>query len=208
MVTMLLTSMFRNVSSAVHAIEPHPQGKRVAFIPTAGAVEPWGQIHSALSKRALQRLGFEIEQLDVEGLPNGAAKNIARRLAKADCIYVGGGNTFFLLQELRRTGTDRAIIDRVRAGTPYIGESAGSVITAPDIGYIKLMDRTDKASNLTDYVGLGLTDFHVVPHHHAAAMGRAAQRILDRYGTNPAFRPLTNRQAMLVTDDSQTMLTI
>ena len=66
MVTMLLTSIFRNASSAVHEVEPHPQGKRVAFIPTASAVEPWGPVHSALSKRALQRLGFEVEQLDAE----------------------------------------------------------------------------------------------------------------------------------------------
>ena len=140
MVTMLLTSIFRNASSAVHEVEPHPQGKRVAFIPTASAVEPWGPVHSALSKHALQRLGFEVEQLDVEDVPSGSAERVTRSIAEADYIYVGGGNTFFLLQELRRTGADRAIIEQVRAGMPYIGESAGSVITAPDIGYIKLMD--------------------------------------------------------------------
>ncbi|MFB1412045.1 Type 1 glutamine amidotransferase-like domain-containing protein [Bifidobacterium sp. 2450] len=162
MVTMLLTSIFRNASSAVHEVEPHPQGKRVAFIPTANAVEPWGPVHSALSKRALQRLGFEVEQLDVEDVPSGSAERVTRSIAEADCIYVGGGNTFFLLQELRRTGADRAIIEQVRAGTSYIGESAGSVITAPDIGYIKLMDRTDKTPDLTDYAGLGLADFRVV----------------------------------------------
>lgn len=189
MVTMLLTSIFRNASSAVHEVEPHPQGKRVAFIPTASAVEPWGPVHSALSKRALQRLGFEVEQLDVEDVPSGSAERVTRSIAEADCIYVGGGNTFFLLQELRRTGADRAIIEQVRAGTPYIGESAGSVITAPDIGYIKLMDRTDKTLDLTDYAGLGLADFRVVPHHHAAAMGHAAQRILDRYGADLSLKP-------------------
>lgn len=206
MVTMLLTSMFRNASSAVHEIEPRPQGKRVAFIPTASAVEPWGPVHSALSKRALQRLGFEVEQLDVEGVPSGSAERVTRSIAEADCIYVDGGNTFFLLQELRRTGADRAIIEQVHAGTPYIGESAGSVITAPDIGYIKLMDCTDKAPDLTDYAGLGLADFHVVPHHHAAAMGRAAQRILDQYGADLSLKPLTNRQALLVKDGKTRLL--
>lgn len=207
MVTMLLTSMFRNVSPAVHEIEPRPQGKQVAFIPTASAVEPWGSVHTVLSKRTLQRLGFEVEQLDVESLPSDSAEAVTRKITEADCIYVGGGNTFFLLQELRRTGADEVIINQVHAGMPYIGESAGSVITAPDIGYIKLMDRTDKAPDLTNYAGLGLTDFHVVPHQHAATMGRAAQRILDRYGTNPGFKPLTNHQALLITNDSLTTLT-
>lgn len=157
MVTMLLTSMFHNVSPTVHEIEPRPQGKRVVFILTASAVEPWGPAHAALSKHALQRLGFEVEQLDVENMPSDSAEDITHKITEADCIYVGGGNTFFLLQELRRTGADRAIINQVRAGTPYIGESAGSVITAPNIGYIKLMDRTDKAprSHRLRRIGLG-----------------------------------------------------
>lgn len=206
MVTMLLTSMFHNVSPTVHEIEPRPQGKRVVFIPTAGAVEPWGPARTALSKHALQRLGFEVEQLDVENMPSDSAEDITHKITEADCIYVGGGNTFFPLQELRRTGADRAIINQVRAGTPYIGESAGSVITALDISYIKLMDRTDKAPDLTDYAGLGLADFRVVPHHHAAAMGHAAQRILDRYGADLSLKPLTNRQALLVKDGKTRLL--
>lgn len=204
MVTMLLTSMFHNVSPTVHEIEPRPQGKRVVFIPTASAVEPWGPARTG--KHALQRLGFEVEQLDVENMPSDSAEDITHKIAEADYIYVGGGNTFFLLQELRRTGADRAIIEQVRAGMPYIGESAGSVITAPDIGYIKLMDRTDKAPDLTDYAGLGLADFRVVPHHHAAAMGHAAQHILDRYGADLSLKPLTNRQALLVKDGKTRLL--
>ena len=82
----------------------------------------------------------------------------------------------------------------------------GSVITAPDIGYIKLMDRTDKAPDLTDYAGLGLADFRVVPHHHATAMGHTAQRILDRYGADLSLKPLTNRQALLVKDGKTRLL--
>ena len=71
-----------------------------------------------MSKRALQRLGFEVEQLDVEDVPSGSAERVTRSIAEADCIYVGGGNTFFLLQELRRTGAGRAIIEQVRAAEP------------------------------------------------------------------------------------------
>ena len=54
--------------------------------------------------------------------------------------------------------------------------------------------------------GLGLADFHVVPHHHAAAMGHAAQRILDRYGADLSLKPLTNRQALLVKDGRTRLL--
>ena len=99
-------------------------------------------------------------------------------LSDADCIYVGGGNSFFLLQELRRTGADALLAERIADGIPQIGESAGSVIMSPDIGYCSIMDRTDRAPGLRDYKGLGLTDFHVVPHLGNPTMGQAARLIV------------------------------
>jgi dipeptidase E len=54
-------------------------------------------------------------------------------LDRAEAIFVGGGNTFRLLKKLY----DRKLLDvirqRARAGMPYIGSSAGSVITSPTI---------------------------------------------------------------------------
>lgn len=48
---------------------------------------------------------------------------------------VAGGNMFYLLQELKRTGTDKLLADEINKGKLYIGESAGAILTAPDIGY-------------------------------------------------------------------------
>ncbi|WP_252346614.1 Type 1 glutamine amidotransferase-like domain-containing protein, partial [Listeria monocytogenes] len=40
---------------------------------------------------------------------------------KNDFIYVTGGNTFFLLQELKRTGADKLILEEIAKGKLYIG---------------------------------------------------------------------------------------
>ena len=78
-------------------------------------------------------------------------------------IFVEGGNTFFLLQELKRTGADQMLIREVNLGKMYIGESAGAIVACPDIGYSTVMDAPEKAPDLSDYSALSLVDFYAVP---------------------------------------------
>src|SRR3989344_8897218 len=58
---------------------------------------------------------------------------IAGDINSYDAMYVCGGNTFYLLSEVRRTGFDKKIIDFINSGKVYIGESAGSIIVGPHI---------------------------------------------------------------------------
>jgi dipeptidase E len=49
----------------------------------------------------------------------------------AEAVYVGGGNTFRLINQLHRNGTLEAIKKRVDRGMPYMGVSAGSNVACP-----------------------------------------------------------------------------
>jgi dipeptidase E len=55
------------------------------------------------------------------------------QLDAAEAMFVGGGNTFRLLKKLYDRNLVEELGKRVRGGLPYIGSSAGSVITAPTI---------------------------------------------------------------------------
>lgn len=192
---MLLASTFRMAMRMVGLVEPRRDGRTVAFVATAGTVEPWGGVHAAVNRMSWRRLGFTVDDLDLFAL---APEEIVRRMRVDDLIFVGGGNTFFLMDALRRTGVDRAIVEQVRAGKPYVGESAGAVVTAPDIGYIAPMDRMDRAPGLADRSGLGLVGFRTVPHVHGVLLGRAARRVIGQADGAEPIVPITDRQAILV----------
>jgi len=123
---------------ALKALLP-PGPRRICHIITAGlagrpvtdrswAAEPW----VTEEERRLQGHGFACESLDVADWPGS---DLAGHLAGFDVLYVQGGNTFYLLDRMRRSGADGIIRKLVAAhGTVYCGVSAGSIIAGPDIG--------------------------------------------------------------------------
>ncbi|KAL1527032.1 hypothetical protein AB1Y20_015719 [Prymnesium parvum] len=92
-------------------------------------------------------------------------------LEGASCIWVTGGNTFFLWQAMRRTGLDALIRERVASGALYVGCSAGAIVAGRSIvpAFWKGWDSPaaasetnwDDASNL---VGMGLANSSFFPH--------------------------------------------
>ena len=88
----------------------------------------------------------------------------------------------------------------------YIGESAGAVITCPDIGYCAGMDNPEKAPELTDYTGLGLVDFYIVPHIGNAEMGEAAEKAVAEYNSRLDLEVITDKQVIQVEDERHRIL--
>ena len=118
--------------------------KRVAFVPFAAFDH---DAYTAKVSERFGRMGFTvipIEQFDT-----------------ADAIFVGGGNTFRLLKKLQDRSLMDAIRQRVRDGLPYIGSSAGSVITAPTIRTTNDMPIVEPQS----LNALGLIPFQINGHY-------------------------------------------
>lgn len=199
---MLLVSMFQNVSKTLRTAEPDLEGKTVAFVPTASKAERLG-FFAKISKWVLRSMGLAVGELDVATVSYETAKT---QLEAADIIYVSGGNTFYLLQELRRTGTDELLVREIDKGKLYVGESAGAIVVAPDIGYSAAMDSVEKAPGLDDYTGLGLVDFFVVPHCGNWEMGKAAEEILAAHADGLPLRAIDDNQAILVRGDTVEIL--
>lgn len=144
---------------------------------------------------AFDSLGLIVKELEITQCSKNEIEEV---LTSCDCIYVSGGNTFFLLQELRRTGVDRYIIEQVEQGKLYIGESAGAMILAPNIEYAKGMDDCySRVSGMEDFVGLGLVGFYPVVHFDSFPFEKAAREVVNKNNYLP-LKIITNQQAIVV----------
>ena len=90
------------------------------------------------------------------------AHDLVAAIRNAQAIVVGGGNTWNLLRELRAHRLVLpAIRNRVLAGVPYIGWSAGSNIACPTIMTTNDMPICDPGG----FDALALVPFQINPHY-------------------------------------------
>jgi len=82
-------------------------------------------------------------------------------LAGVDALFMGGGNTYALLARLAEAGLLGPIRERVAAGMPYAGASAGSNVAGPNI----LTTNDWNVVALARFGALGLVPFNINPHY-------------------------------------------
>lgn len=192
---LFLSSSFKDVADIfVNFAQEEVKGKTVTFIPTASITEKV-KFYVGSAKKAFTKMGLIVDELE---LTQATADEIIRKLQKNDYIYISGGNTFFLLQELKRKGADKIIAEQIELGKLYIGESAGSMVVSPNIEYVKVMDDPKAAPDLVTYSALNVIDFYPVPHHTNFPFAKAVEKIISTYGSELALYPISNSQAILV----------
>ena len=190
-----LCSYFAEVASILSESVSVPlRGKTVAFIPTASIHEAYTQ-YVEEARVAFDSLGIIVRELEITQCSKNEIEEV---LTSCDCIYVSGGNTFFLLQELRKTGANRYITEQVEKGKLYIGESAGAMILAPNIEYAKDMDdHLALTPGFTDFGGLGIVSFYPVVHFDSFPFEKAAREVVNKNSHLP-LKIITNQQAIVV----------
>jgi dipeptidase E len=111
------------------------------------------------ARKAAERfaeIGYRLESVH----RSDNSRSTRDRIASAAAFFVGGGNTFRLLDELHRRDLIGAIRERVAKGVPYIGSSAGSIVAGPTLKTTKDMPIVQPRS----FDALGLVDFQISPH--------------------------------------------
>lgn len=109
----------------------------------------------------LQAAFAEVGPMRVVSLHHADDAGARELLRTADGIVVGGGETFALLAELYRTGQLDLIRERVLAGVPYMGSSAGANVAGLLIGTTNDFPVTDIPTRRA----LAIFPAVINPHH-------------------------------------------
>lgn len=137
---------------------------KVGFIPTAANVEPYSKSWVIAQMNSLQRYGFY--QIDIVDI-SADGVDWRTRLAQVDILWLSGGNTFHLLDQVRKTGFDLWLKENIHSKV-YVGGSASTILMTPTIAVAGLEPGDENMPGLTDLTGLGYVNFEVEQHCDAA----------------------------------------
>lgn len=138
--------------------------RRLLFVPYAL------RDHDAYVQTMIERgihAGYELDGIHRHANPVHAVE-------QAEAIFIGGGNTFRLLATLHQRGLLSLIRERVRAGLPYLGISAGTNVACPTIKTTNDMPIVQPPS----LDALELVPFQINPHYYE---GQAFLKVGEDY---------------------------
>ena len=152
--------------------------KEVVFVPYAAVTFSYAAYEAKVQQR-FDEIGIKVRSIH-------RSKNPRRDIQQAEAICVGGGNTFALTKKMQEQGLMSAILRKIKAGTPYVGWSAGSNVSCPTICTTNDMPIVQPES----FKAIGAVKFQINPHYlDANPEGHAGetreQRIAEYIEANP-----------------------
>ena len=155
------------------AIRDHLEGvDRVLFVPFALKDHA---VYTGVVAARLAEMGVTVDGL--HDFEDGEAA-----VREADAIYVGGGNTFRLLREMRNRKLLDPVRERVLDGMPYMGASAGTNLACPTIRTTNDMPIADpKGFGALDLVPFQINCHYLDPPANSAHMGETREKRIEEY---------------------------
>jgi len=176
-----------------------PSIVRVLFVPYALFDR---DAYTAKVRERFEAMGYGLDS--VHDSPDGPVRAVER----ADALFIGGGNTFRLLDALWTLALVEPIRRRVRAGMPYVGTSAGSNVACPSIRTTNDMPIVEPPT----FAALDLVPFNINPHYQdpipgSTHMGETReQRIAEFHEENAPPVVGLREGAWLLIDGSSVVL--
>jgi dipeptidase E len=176
-------------------------GRQVAtvlFVPFAGVRFPYDDYVARVRTRC-DDMGYGLESVHA----------VAKALEAVKCaqaLVVGGGNAFHLLRELYTRGLLEPMRERVLAGVPFIGWSAGANVACPTIKTTNDMPIVEPPS----FNALGVVPFQINPHYTDAALLRhsgetRAERLSEFAIANPNVYVVGLREGSMLRIEGETI---
>lgn len=136
--------------------------KKILFIPIAKTTRTPKECYDWV-ERIFKGKGFSGEMVLIYNLNEVGYDNIK----EYDAIYIGGGNTFHLLKEIKSSGFDKLLKKYIMEKGFIYGVSAGAMIFCKDIGYAKEIGDINE-DMIKDSSALNFfKDTYILPHYNS-----------------------------------------
>jgi dipeptidase E len=174
---LLISNSTLHGSGYLDHAEPELRGtlasiKRVLFVPFALYDR---DAYTTTARTRFAAMGYELDSVH-------EAADAVKAVEAAEAIFIGGGNTFRLLDNLYRSNLLPPIRQSVAEGMLYIGSSAGSVVAAPTIKTTNDMPIVQPPT----FESLGLISFQINAHYldpdpNSTHMGETREERLNQF---------------------------
>lgn len=195
----------RFAPSARPVMKTHYEGcRRVVLVLHATYPDARDKMEARL-RAAFADLGVK----QVESLHHSNAAGQAALLENADGIFVGGGETFVLLEELYRLHQIEIIRRRVQAGVPYGGSSAGANVAGLLIGTTNDFPVADIPSREALAIfPAAINPHHPLPNAKAEFEGRVGKiKTYLQFNPDESVLALANTSIAVLRDGVATLVT-
>lgn len=160
------------------------------FLPYAGVTISFDDYEAKVKERFLE-IGHRIRSIHHETDPN-------RAVMECEALVVGGGNTFQLIRMIQELELIEPVRNKVLAGTPYVGWSAGSNVACPTIRTTNDMPIVEPSG----FQAFNLVPFQINPHYtDLNPPGHAGEtredRIMEYLEANPGDTVLGLREGCI-----------
>lgn len=168
------------------------------FIPYAGVTISFDEYEARVRER-FSEIGHDLSSIHHASDPVAA-------IMEAQAIVVGGGNTFQLIKLIQDFGLIDPVREKVLAGTPFVGWSAGSNVCCPTIRTTNDMPILEPES----FKAFHLVPFQINPHYtDVNPPGHAGEtredRIMEYLAANPGDTVLGLREGCMFTVEGEKM---
>lgn len=111
------------------------------------------------AKNDFHEMGFsKVDFMDIE-YDNPA------RLKTYEVLYIAGGNPFYLLHHMRKSGADEILKKMAQGNVVIVGVSAGVMVLGENIQIAEYFTSDINTVQLTDFTGLQLVKTSIFPHY-------------------------------------------
>jgi len=142
---------------------------KLLFIDTAAETEKGSKQWLKNDRDGLVKGGFQIKDFTITGK---IKKQVEEAINSVDIVFVNGGNTFYLLDKMRKVGFESLIRDYLKKDGIYASSSAGSIVAGPNIELARELEDLDNYLNSISTKGLDLVNFTMMPHWGSGSFKR------------------------------------